>query len=73
MLNPSEVLRYADGDEGAALQKLLDPQRASRVIAAYVSGAVANAEAEPDVFSLLKPLFSRYEKWLTTIVTKLCD
>ncbi len=66
MLRPSEVLRYSDGEEGTALQKLLDPQRANRVIATYTSAAVTDGEATPDIASLLKPLLTRYEKAFAT-------
>jgi mono/diheme cytochrome c family protein len=62
MLSPGKVLRYSDGDEGAALKKLLDPQRANRVIATYAPAVATDGETRPDLASLLKTLLARYEK-----------
>jgi cytochrome c5 len=65
IVRTGNVLRYSDGDEGAALQKLLNPQRANRVIAVYATAVATNGETSPDLASLLKPLLTRYEKAFT--------
>ena len=65
MLKPTEVLRYADGEHGAALRMVLSPQRAGVILPAHFQSLKKRKEGEPDIAARLKPALTRYDKAFT--------
>lgn len=57
---PKQVLRYADGDKGALLQEIMEPNRVKAVLSSYLEFA-KKGEDVPDVPKLLQPVHARYE------------
>jgi cytochrome c5 len=60
-LQTGKPLRYADGDAGAALRRLLDQQRTTQVLDRFMD-ALRRREEVPNLLQQVGPLLNRYSK-----------
>ncbi|MDK9724608.1 MAG: hypothetical protein OEL88_06920 [Sterolibacteriaceae bacterium MAG5] len=58
--NPNQIIRYADGENGALLESLLEPTRVKAVLNTYLE-SMKRGEQVPEVPKLLSPLSARYD------------
>lgn len=61
VLQTGKPLRYADGEAGAALRRLLDPERTAQVLD-RLDAATRSGAGAPDLNQQVKPLLQRYAK-----------